>query len=310
MALQRAPMRVRQTCSAWRRCWQRGYGSTSVRVGDLSWMSRDHTHRELALDIRLWEDTSGTLIAWAYFRANGEFNIFVVPDSGYAEDPALLDALLAFVDDAQRDAERAGDPPVTLTTYGINLARSPLDRALAAALERRGFEADATPSSSTLTGPLDTLPADTLPSGYHFDWVRTPELLTGRVEAHRRAFAPSDLSVKRYQRVQRTWAYRPELDRLVVTADGEVVAFCTAWFDEYNAAGLLEPVGTHPAHQRRGLARAVCLDACRALRALGARNAQVGFNSEAGFATYISLGFQLAGEEQTYSKVPSTRAVG
>src|SRR5882672_11666605 len=53
----------------------RAYRSTSLRVGDLSWLSRESTHRELSLDIRLWDDDAGQLIAWTYFRANGEFNV-------------------------------------------------------------------------------------------------------------------------------------------------------------------------------------------------------------------------------------------
>jgi predicted N-acetyltransferase YhbS len=128
--------------------------------------------------------------------------------------------------------------------------------------------------------------------------------MLGRVTAHQAAFAPSDLIVERYERVQARWPYRPELDRIVLTESGEIVAFCTAWNDEENAAGLLEPVGTHPAHQRRGLARAVCLDALRALRAAGARTAQVGFGSAAGQATYQSIGFALAAADTVYRRDP------
>src|SRR5690349_17057265 len=74
----------------------RAYSSTSLRVGDLSWLSRDHTHRELSLDIQLWEDEGGRLIAWAYFRANGEFNLFVAPDAGHDENTSLFSELLGF----------------------------------------------------------------------------------------------------------------------------------------------------------------------------------------------------------------------
>ena len=81
-----------------------------------------------------------------------------------------------------------------------------------------------------------------------------------------------------------------------------MVAFCTAWLDAQNASRLFEPVGTHPDHQRRGLARAVCLDACRALRAAGARTAQVGFTTQAGFATYSSLGFTRSGPDLIFVK--------
>jgi GNAT superfamily N-acetyltransferase len=81
-----------------------------------------------------------------------------------------------------------------------------------------------------------------------------------------------------------------------------VAAFCTAWLDGANAAGLLEPVGTHPAHRRRGLARAVCLDALRALRDAGARTAEVGFGTEAALATSRSLGFARCADDLTFRK--------
>jgi hypothetical protein len=152
-----------------------------------------------------------------------------------------------------------------------------------------------------LTRALDDIPEPMLPSGYRLCWFETTSQILGRVEAQRAAFPPSDFLVERYARVRRTWPYRAELDRVVLTDNDEVVAFCTAWLDAENAAGLFEPVGTHPAHQRRGLARAVCLDA---LRAAGARTAQVGFGSEAGEAAYCSLGFALTATDLVYRRVP------
>src|SRR3982074_3242710 len=78
------------------------YGSTSLRVGDLSWLSREHTHRELSLDIHVWEEHAGQLIAWTYFRPNGEFNIFVAPGTIHGEDAALLDEMLEAIEKAVR----------------------------------------------------------------------------------------------------------------------------------------------------------------------------------------------------------------
>jgi predicted N-acetyltransferase YhbS len=284
----------------------RAFSYTSLRVGDLSWLSREHTHRELALDIRLWDDDAGQLIAWTYFRPNGEFNAFVMPGAGYADDEALFDELLGVIDGAARTSVDAGDPPVSLTTYAVDPARSAEDRALAAALDRFGFQID-TSTSGVMTRTLDRVRAPVVPAGYRLSWVQTPADVIGRVEAHRAAFAPSDLSVRKYARMQRTWPYRPGLDRVALTDAGVIVAFCTAWLDEENAAGLLEPVGTHPAHQRRGLARAVCTDALLALREAGARTAQVAFGSDAGYATYRSTGFELAGAELAFRRaaVPS-----
>ncbi len=102
------------------------YGRTSLRVGDLSWLSREHTHRELSLDIRLWEDHAGQLIAWTYFRANGEFNVFVTPDAGDAGQAALFDELLGVIEEAARASIGAGDPAVSLSTYGVDPSARPM----------------------------------------------------------------------------------------------------------------------------------------------------------------------------------------
>lgn len=273
------------------------FPTTSLRVGDLAWLARHHTHRELSLDIRLWEGGDHRLIGWTFFRAKGEFNLFVVP--GCADD-RLVDEMLTVIDDAAQAAVFAGDPPVILHTYGIDQDRSEEDRVVAAALGRHGF----TPvqEGGVLLRPLDAVAEPVLPPGYRLDGVRDLDRVIGRVEAHRAAFAPSDLTLEKYERVRRTWPYRSELDRIVTTDDGVVVASCTAWIDEENASGLLEPVGTHPAHQRRGLATAVCLDALRALRAAGARTAQVGYETHAALATYRAIGFEPRWHEVSFRR--------
>jgi hypothetical protein len=75
----------------------RAFASTHLRVGDLAWLSRHHTHREFALDIRLWDDDRGQLIGWTFFRSRGGFNVFVAPDCA---DDGLLDEMLTVIDEA------------------------------------------------------------------------------------------------------------------------------------------------------------------------------------------------------------------
>ena len=279
----------------------RAYPITSLRVGDLAWLARYYTHLDLTLRVRLWEDDARQLVGWTYLRHFGGFNICVAP---HHADPALLGEMLDAVDATARASIAAGDPPVSLYTYGLDLSRSDEDRALASALERHGFRA--MPSTSgVMTRSLDQIPVPDLPPGYQLGWVQTREQTIGRVEAQRAAFAPSTLVLEHYVRVRRTWPYRADLDRVVLDGDGIVVAFCTAWLDEENAAGLLEPVGTHPAHQRRGLARAVCTDALRALREAGAKTAQVGYESAAGRATYESVGFTFHATDLEFRRDPA-----
>ena len=273
------------------------YTSTSLRVGDLAWLARHHTHRELALDIRLWEDGQGRLLGWTFFRSNGGFNLFVAPGCG---DDALVDAMVGVIEQAARTSVAAGDALAALYTYAIDPSRSAADRLLAAGLRRHGFQQG--PSEGVLTRRLDRIPEPAPPQGYRLETVEAPQQVVGRVAAQRAAFAPSDLTLEKYARVRRTWPYRPGLDHIMTTDDGQVVAFCTAWVDEENAAGLFEPVGTHPAHQRRGLAKAVCLAALGALRDAGARTAQVGYQSAAAAATYRSIGFGHERQELTFRK--------
>ncbi len=147
---------------------------------------------------------------------------------------------------------------------------------------------------------MEPLQAPLLPSGYCLGWVADEDDAHLRVESHRAAFAPSDLTLPMYQRVRRTWPYRPELDRIIKSETGEVVACCLAWLDEKNRAGLLETISAHPAHQNRGLARAVTADALRALRDAGALTAQVGTSGPAARAAYEAACFRPWKREVTY----------
>jgi len=140
---------------------------------------------------------------------------------------------------------------------------------------------------------LEEIAVPILPAGHRLSAVND-DRVEGRVEAQRAAFAPSTLTVERYGRVRRSAPYTPELDRVVLDPDGKVVAFCTAWLDAVNQAGLLEPVGTRPSHQRKGLATAVCLDALHALRDAKALTAQVSCETgSGGCATYRAAGFTV-----------------
>ena len=94
-----------------------------------------------------------------------------------------------------------------------------------------------------------------------------------------------------YRNVQCAPLYRRDLDLVAVASGGELAAFCTVWFDEATGTAAFEPVGTHPAHQRRGLGKALMTEGLRRARALGATLATVSSYSEAAGALYASVGF-------------------
>lgn len=92
-----------------------------------------------------------------------------------------------------------------------------------------------------------------------------------------------------YRNIQTAPLYRRDLDLVAVAPDGAIASFCTIWFDDATRSGHFEPVATVPAHQRRGLARALLTEGLRRLRRMGAILAFVAGYSAAANALYQSV---------------------
>ncbi len=72
---------------------------------------------------------------------------------------------------------------------------------------------------------------------------------------------------------------------------------------DVNRIGMLEPVGTHPDHQRRGLGRVVVREGLRRLATLGATVAYVGCaDSKPAGCLYRSVGFADSDVERLWQK--------
>ncbi len=142
---------------------------------------------------------------------------------------------------------------------------------------------------------LDAQPAP----GYTLRALADGAELLDRCYASGLVFHPNDLQyaidnrndISWYRNIQNAPLYRRDLDLLAAASDGSVASFCTVWFDDVNRAGVFEPVGTVPAHQRRGLGKALLCEGLRRLKKLGATMAYVGSYSPEAGALYASVGF-------------------
>lgn len=92
-----------------------------------------------------------------------------------------------------------------------------------------------------------------------------------------------------YHHIQSAPLYRRDLDLVAVAADGSIASFCTIWFDDATRTAYFEPVATVPAHQKRGLGKAVMLEGLHRLKRMGCKIALVGGYSEAANALYFSV---------------------
>ncbi len=100
---------------------------------------------------------------------------------------------------------------------------------------------------------------------------------------------------KHWQGTEQTFArfqdapdYRKDLDIVVLAPSGLMTACCTVWYDSINKIGILEPVGTHPDHRRRGFAKAAIMEGLRRIKKEGAEKCYVGSDQK----FYLDIGFQ------------------
>lgn len=278
------------------RAWEPVAGcGWQLQAGDLSWALRF----EPALrdeQLRVWWDAAGRPAAVVLSDQPTTARCAINP--AYLHDADLAEAIVTDLR-GRLDGTDGGpwiDPP-------------PGPAALTRALLSAGFEPD--PDlwlHLWLPLPAKTANDDGDPPGGDDGTVRPfrDGDLAARVALQRAAFPGSSLTADRYRRLRTVPGYQPELDLVHEAADGTLTAFCLAWLGPDGGTGLLEPVGSDPAHRRHGHAGAVVTEAFRRLNDLGATGvavlAPVSNRPAVGF--YRSLGMSAVAERRSYWPAP------
>ena len=256
--------------------WRLRAPFVEAHVGDLAWWSR-----EPAPTARSWRD-EGRVVAWGWLTPPAELALLVAP-----QREELIAEILDWF-----EREAVGNEQEVWSLES--------DEARIAELERRGYRRDGGPFFVHLARPLTDLPEGKPPVGSVLRPLRGLSDVPARVVIQRAAFV-STMTEEKYGHLLQTWPYRPELDLVAEAPDGSFASFCTTWLDDEIGVGELEPVGTHPDHERRGLARATCLAALNALREHGAHTAVVYARGDDAYPAplklYTSLGFEPVGRQ-------------
>jgi ribosomal protein S18 acetylase RimI-like enzyme len=268
--------------------WRRDRTVAQETPGELAWMTRQHAGHEDEWKRQLWLD-GDRVVAWAWIKPPARLFWEVDP-----RRPELFAEVFGWFEDG------AEERPLTV---GIRAHNS----AAIAAAESGGFVHDPDePWIRWNARGLDALDEPEVSPGYRLTTMAATPDVAARVAVHRAAFHPSRVTEESYARVMAEWPYRPELDCAVVAPDGSFAAFALGWLDAANRTGILEPVGTHPDHRRRGLARAACLFTLRQLRAAGAEIGLVGSRGDLAYPVptllYESIGFRELTRSLMYTK--------
>jgi gamma-glutamylcyclotransferase len=143
------------------------------------------------------------------------------------------------------------------------------------------------------------VPEPELPDGWELRHVAGEHEAGERRRASHAAFRSTmdpEMHLQRYLRFMRSPVYDPSRDLVAVSPDGQIASFMIWWPDQSGIAQI-EPFGTHPDFQRRGVGKALIHHGLRRMRDSGMTLCRVITDEPRTDATafYESVGFQDVG---------------
>lgn len=259
--------------------------------------------------VGLWRDVYGELIAWAVLQTP-----FWTLDYALANfaPPGTLDEILGWAD---AQAMTLMDSP-----YGRDcwFAAVPAERGES----RRTFENHGYVDQSTVEDPWSQV---TLELGTGLEFPTSPvkrgfilRPLDGEAEVeayvglHRNVFGTPNMTTGWRRKVLQHPDYLPDLDLVIESLSGELVAFCIGWIAELpgiygdgpSIFGQIEPIGVREDYRRYGLAWAILAEVIRRLRDLGAGTILVQTDNfrDRAFHFYNAAGFNVVNRIAIYRK--------
>jgi mycothiol synthase len=252
---------------------------------------------------RLWEGADGPLVGFAIVRATYGSLLFEV--APWAIDSDVVAQMIAWGEERVRSAEPGLDEPIVLraSSRDDNTGRMAL-------LERYGFVRQDEHTLHMVRPLGEPIPEPQGPKGFVIRHVEGEHEVEALVALHRAAFGTQNLTVEARLSWMRTPEYDPALDLVAVAPDGVLAAyvFCSISHEENGLTGrkdgYTDPVATHPAFQRQGLARALLLTGFGLLKRRGMEHARTGTSSSntAMQWTAKSVGFRIGSTTVFFAK--------
>jgi mycothiol synthase len=283
-------------------CWRSDWPAPSAHPGDLDWWSRDSVSGAVPLSqrVQLWFEgaaDASDLVAWSWFNLPGDVDLLIRPD---ARSPDLVGAIARWAEERTQLGLGLASPPEAIQLFTPDAGSDVISALLS--LGFSSIEGAATVIFTRQFGSWSAPRAD-LPPGFAIRALSSDDVAS-RVACGRLAFPHSQMTPERYDVARRSTLYRPGLDQIAVAPDGSVAGFALGWLDPVSLALELEPVGVHPAWQRRGLGRALCLATIRAAIGLGATHGLILADSrnDASRGLYSSLGYEISSRIRAYRR--------
>jgi mycothiol synthase len=130
-------------------------------------------------------------------------------------------------------------------------------------LTQMGYQKDGVSGLLRMRAVDQSIPESVCPEGYEIRAVSEADY--GQLAAMvRLVFGHGEwFDAEVYESITRCSFYLQDLDLVAVAGDGTFASFCTFRVDPLSKITNLEPMGTHPDHRRRGLAKALIFEGLR-----------------------------------------------
>ncbi|ALO12357.1 Acetyltransferase [Streptomyces venezuelae] len=254
--------------------WQADGAPFQLHPGDLGWFWR-FGGEATAAAVRTWS-RDGRILAVGLLDGPGLLRLTIAPDA--LRDEELARRLVDDVTEPERGVLPAGKANIEAPTAAL----------VQDLLAGEGWDTDEpwTPLRRDLTEPV----AD---PGVRIEVAR-PEQAHVYAAVLRAAFDGSTFTEDRWHAMAAGLPFTDARCLIAYDDGGDAVAVVTVWSAGPGRPGLLEPMGVHRAHRRRGHGRAISLAAAAALRELGSSSADVCTPSSntGAVAAYEAAGFR------------------
>jgi mycothiol synthase len=268
-------------------------------TGDLDFRRYLENVPQSIYDTRLWDDGTGNLLGFVWSSADDSLIVC------HHQHRGLEEAMIEWVEQMLQLEQAASDLPLCPSLYAFDRDDLGMD-----ILRRRGYERTEGYVYCGIRYLASPVPPPRLPTGYTLDNLRAGDIAQ-RASLHALAAGGRTVTPGQYQLMMASApTYRQELDLVCRAPDGELAAFCTAWFDEKSRHGLFEPYGCHPEHRRRGLATAILSEGLKRLNSLGAMNVSVArggcrsddLNPDPALILLAKIGFEPDGRDYLWRR--------
>ncbi|MFB7609727.1 GNAT family N-acetyltransferase [Streptomyces gardneri] len=254
--------------------WQADGAPFQLHPGDLGWFWR-FGGEATAAAVRTWS-RDGRILAVGLLDGPGLLRLTIAPDA--LRDEELARRLVDDVTEPERGVLPAGKANIEAPTAAL----------VQDVLAGEGWDADEpwTPLRRDLTEPVTD-------PGVRIEVAR-PEQAHVYATVLRAAFDGSTFTEDRWHAMAAGLPFTDARCLIAYDDGGDAVAVATVWSAGPGRPGLLEPMGVHRAHRRRGHGRAISLAAAAALRELGSSSADVCTPSSntGAVAAYEAAGFR------------------